>query len=312
MRLVFAGTPDFAVPALEALHAAGHDLAGVLTQPDRPAGRGRQLSVGPVKSTAQRLGLPVAQPATLRTDEGRRALAEWMPEALIVAAYGLILPPEALAIPPLGCINIHASLLPRWRGAAPIQRAILAGDAQSGVSIMRMEAGLDTGPVLRMARVPIDAATTGGMLHDTLAELGARELLVALDELAQGRARPQPQPVEGVTYAHKIDKAEARIDWTQGADAIARRVRAFNPWPICDTVARGELLRIHAAEALLSRDGLRLSGEPGRVLGLFDAALQVECSAGVLAIAQLQRAGRRVVSAREFVNAVRLEGLVFG
>ena len=217
MRIVFAGTPDFAVPALEALVAAGHDVAAVLTQPDRPAGRGLAAAASPVKQAAVRRGIPVLQPATLKTPAAQDELRALAPDALVVAAYGLILPQAILDIPRLGAINIHASLLPRWRGAAPIQRALLAGDRETGVSIMRMEAGLDTGPVLLREALPILPEDTAGTLHDRLAALGARLVVVALDGLARGTLVAAPQPVDGVTYAAKLEKHEARIDWTRSA-----------------------------------------------------------------------------------------------
>jgi methionyl-tRNA formyltransferase len=243
MRIAFAGTPGFALPPLRAL-ASRHTIVGVLTQPDRPAGRGRALTASPVKLEAAAHGWPLAQPASLKSEEERAALRAWQPDVLVVVAYGLILPQAALDIPRHGCINVHASLLPRWRGAAPIQRAILAGDADSGVSIMRMEAGLDTGPVYAVRRVPIGERMTGGELHDALADEGAGALLEVLDAIEAGTAQAVPQPTAGVTYAAKIDKAEARIDWARSAIEIDRQVRAFNPWPIAETRFAGEQLRI--------------------------------------------------------------------
>ena len=325
MRIAFAGTPEFAVPPLAALcrAAPAHEVVGVLTQPDRPAGRGQKLAQSPVKQYALAQGLPVAQPATLRNAAGREPLEAWRPEMLVVVAYGLILPPAALAIPPRGCLNIHASLLPRWRGAAPIQRAVLAGDAETGVAIMKMEAGLDTGPVLRTRRVTLGPRSTSGSLHDVLAALGAAELMASLDEIAAGTARFEPQPAEGVTYAAKIDKAEARIDWREPAVAIERRVRAFDPWPVAEARLGDEPLKILRAR-VLEEGGVpgssagagaeAVAGEgaalPGRVLGLRGDALCVACGAGVLAIERLQRAGRRPVSAREFANGLSLDGQV--
>jgi methionyl-tRNA formyltransferase len=331
MRLVFAGTPEFAVPPLAALCrlAPAHEVVGVLTQPDRPAGRGQKLAQGAVKQYALAAGLPVAQPQTLRDEAGRAPLLAWQPDLLVVVAYGLILPPAALAIPRLGGLNIHGSLLPRWRGAAPIQRAVLAGDAETGVAIMRMEAGLDTGPVLRTRRVAIGARTTSGSLHDVLAALGAAELVAALDEIEAGTARFVPQPAEGVTYAAKIDKAEARIDWRDGADAIDRRVRAFDPWPVAEARLGDEPLKILRARPLSDADAGLLPRDrgqgvdhgagpgtpivPGTVLGLRagetpGGELRVACGSGCLAIERLQRAGRKPVTAREFANAVALAG----
>jgi methionyl-tRNA formyltransferase len=309
LRIAFAGTPDFALPALRALAALPCRLVGVLTQPDRPAGRGRALQASPVKRLALELGLPLAQPATLKSEAERAAVLAWAPELLVVVAYGLILPPAVLELPRLGCLNIHASLLPRWRGAAPIQRAILAGDATTGITLMRMDAGLDTGPILRQQALAIGAQMTGGELHDALAGLGAGMLAAAIEDLAAGRIEPRPQPATGVTYAAKIDKSEALIDWTQDAEAIARRVRAFNPWPVAETRLVGEQLRIWRAAALAVAAA---GAAPGTVLGLVDGRLQVATGAGVLAIEQLQGAGRRVVGAREFANARALAGEKLG
>ena len=315
MRIAFAGTPEFAVPPLAALCRAAPALTvvGVLTQPDRPAGRGQKLAQSPVKQYALAQGLAVAQPPTLRDPAARAALAAWQPDLLVVVAYGLILPPEALAIPRLGCLNIHASLLPRWRGAAPIQRAVLAGDAETGVAIMKMEAGLDTGPVLRTRRVAIGPRTTSGSLHDVLAALGAAELVAALAQIESGEARFEPQPAEGVTYAAKIDKAEARIDWREDATAIDRRVRAFDPWPVAEARLGEEPLKVLRARPLDDAAAGRAAGvAPGTVLGLRDDALCVACGQGVLAIERLQRAGRRPVAAREFANGLVLDGQVLG
>ena len=312
MRIVFAGTPEFAVPPLAALVASRHEVVGVLTQPDRPAGRGRRVEAGAVKEFALAHGLPVAQPTTLRTPEGRAALAAWRPELMVVVAYGLILPSEALALPRRGCLNIHASLLPRWRGAAPIQRAVLAGDAQTGVTIMQMDAGLDTGPVLLERCVTIGPEDDSASLHATLALLGAAALLEAIDGLESGALQPRPQPADGVTYASKIDKAEARIDWHEDAAAIARRIRAFRPWPVAETRLRGEQLRIHRARALPepTADAAPSDGRiaPGTVLGLQDDMLVVACGRGRLGILELQRAGRRSMGAREAAQGLQSTG----
>jgi methionyl-tRNA formyltransferase len=310
MRIVFAGTPEFAVPPLAALVASRHEVVGVLTQPDRPAGRGRRVEAGAVKEFALTRGLPVAQPATLRTPEGRAALEAWRPDLMVVVAYGLILPPEALALPRLGCLNIHASLLPRWRGAAPIQRAILAGDAETGVAIMQMDAGLDTGPVLLERRLPIGADDDSAGLHATLAALGAAALLEAIDGLESGALRPRPQAEAGATYAPKIGKAEARIDWSEDAAAIARRIRAFRPWPVAETQYRGEQLRIHRARALQDGAVPGSAAAPGTVLGLEDDMWVVACGRGRLGILELQRAGRRSMGAREFAQGLQATGEV--
>ncbi len=303
MRIVFAGTPEFAVPPLAALCASRHEVVGVLTQPDRPAGRGRKLATSAIKDFALQQGLPIAQPQTLRSAEGRESLADWQPDVLVVVAYGLILPVEVLSIPRFGCLNIHASLLPRWRGAAPIQRAILAGDAYTGVTLMQMDVGLDTGPMLLQRRVAIGADVDSAALHATLAQVGAEALLETLDGLEAGTLAAQPQPSSGVTYAAKIDKAEARIDWQHDAIDIARRVRAFRPWPIAETTQRGEQVRIHEAVVIGDAEAGRAAGTvPGTLLGLRADRLVVACGRDCLGIGVLQRAGRRSVTAREFAN----------
>jgi methionyl-tRNA formyltransferase len=309
LRIAFAGTPQFALPALRVLLASAHRVVGVLTQPDRPAGRGRELRASPIKLLAQEVGLPLAQPASLKSPEGRAALAAWAPDLLVVVAYGLILPPAVLALPRLGCVNIHGSLLPRWRGAAPIQRAILAGDAETGVTIMQLDEGLDTGPMLLERRRPIHSHDTAGDLHDALSELGAAALAEAVEGLAAGTLKSRPQPADGATYAPKIEKSEARIDWSASASALDRQVRAFNPWPMAETSFAGEslkVLRARVAEQPAS------DASPGTVLGIADDGLRVACGDGVLAVRELQRAGKRPVSARDFANAVRLDGLRFG
>ena len=311
MRIVFAGTPEFSLPPLRALLASSHQVVGVLTQPDRPAGRGQQMHVSPVKQLALQSGIAVAQPASLRTDEGRAELVAWAPDLMVVVAYGLILPPAVLALPARGCLNIHASLLPRWRGAAPIQRAILAGDRLTGVTIMQMDAGLDTGPMLLTHELAITEDMTGGDLHDLLADAGAAALMTALAQIEAGTARPTPQPMDGATYAAKLSKTEARIDWARPAREIARQVRAFNPWPVAETRFQGEQLRVHRAQAHSGR-AIADAVAPGLVLGLDDAgALRVRCGEGELAIVELQRAGKRVVTAREFANGCNLTAAVF-
>ncbi len=300
------------MPALNALVTSGHSVVGVLTQPDRPKGRGQQLAASPVKQAALAANLPVAQPQTLKTEEGRAALVAWHPDVLVVVAYGLLLPPAALAVPRLGCVNIHASLLPRWRGAAPIQRAILAGDVETGVTIMQMDAGLDTGPMLLKRSIPIAQDDSGGSLHDRLATLGANALLEALDRLANGTAVAEPQPQTGVTYAAKLEKAEARIDWTARAVEIERQVRAFNPWPIAETLYEGEQLRVLRATADME-DSPRLAGQPpGTILLASERAVLVQCGMGRLAIAEIQRPGKRPVSARDFSNTAPLVGRRLG
>jgi methionyl-tRNA formyltransferase len=305
LRVAFAGTPQFAVPALRALLASRHSVAGVLTQPDRPQGRGRQLTPSPVKALALSAGLAVSQPATLRTAAGLEAVAALAADVMVVVAYGQILPRELLHLPRLGCINIHASLLPRWRGAAPIQRAILAGDAATGVTLMQMEEGLDTGGMLAVHRVPIGERDTSASLHALLATVGARALLELLEGLSAGTVQARPQPQAGVTYAPKISKAEAPINWRAPAAVISAQVRAFNPWPVAETVFAGEQLRVHDAYAGqdANHSAVTPGVAPGTWLGLAGDALRVACGAGELHVTQLQRAGRKVVAAREFVNS---------
>lgn len=300
LRIVFAGTPEFSVPCLEACRASGAEVVAVYTQPDRPAGRGRKLTPSPVKQAALAAGLAVEQPATLKSAEVQRTLADYRPDLLVVVAYGLILPRAVLAIPRLGSWNVHASLLPRWRGAAPIQRAILAGDRESGVALMQMEAGLDTGPVLLERRTPIERADTGGSLHDRLAQLGAAVLAEGLRRALGGEAlAATPQPADGITYAHKLDKAEARLDFSRPAIALEHQVRAFDPWPVAEAQIAGEHLRIWAAEAL---DRPHVAA-PGSVLGAGRDGIELACGEGVLRVTALQRAGGRRIGAADYLNA---------
>ena len=301
MRLAFMGSPDFAVPALRALHAAGHDIAAVYAQPPRPAGRGQRETPCPVHRAALDLGLPVRTPARVRRDTAEHdAFAALGLDVAVVAAYGLILPKPMLDAPRRGCLNIHASLLPRWRGAAPIHAAILAGDAASGVTIMRMEEGLDTGPMLLKEATPITPETTVQALHDALAEIGARLILRALDEDPPA----VPQPEDGVTYAPKLTKEDGRLDWSQDAAALERRVRALNPWPGTFFTHGGEQIRVLAARV---EDG---AGPPGRLLD--DAAL-VACGSGALRLTRLQRPGRAPLDADSFLRGFTLpRGAVLG
>ncbi|CAG0944648.1 methionyl-tRNA formyltransferase [Gammaproteobacteria bacterium] len=309
-RIVFAGSPEFAVPALERLVASSHQVVAVLTQPDRPAGRGRKLQAGPVKACALAHGLPLLQPASLRRDAGaREALRGLAPDLIVVVAYGLLLPPEVLAIPPRGCLNIHASLLPRWRGAAPIQAAVLAGDAQTGVALMRLEEGLDTGPVAAMQALDIGPADTAGELHDRLARLGADLLMAELDGILDGRARFVPQPATGVTHAPKITKAEAIIDWREPAVALDRRIRAFNPWPVAETRLEGQQLRCWLARPQAGGDR---TAPPGRVLAAGADGIDVQTGDGVLRLLSVQLAGRQRVAAGVFANGFAVVGRVLG
>lgn len=302
MRLVYAGTPAFAVPALAALRAAGHSIAAVYTQPDRPAGRGRRETASAVKQYALAHALALRQPFTLRAES--EPLAALHPEAMIVVAYGLLLPPAILAIPPRGCINVHASLLPRWRGAAPIARAIEAGDAETGVSIMRMEAGLDTGPVYAQARVPIAATDTAASLHDRLAALGAELLVQTLAAIEHAHAQPQPQDDARACYAPKLTKAEAIVDWRQSARILHRKIRALNPTPVANTTWRGELLRLWEVGPLDA--GIRPDKPPGTILGTDRAGIHVAAADGVLTLTRLQAPGAKPVDAVAFVNGRRL------
>jgi methionyl-tRNA formyltransferase len=312
LRLGFAGTPEFAVAALDALVRSRHSVAGVFTQPDRPAGRGQSVHSSVVKQRAVQLGLPLHQPSSFKTPEATAMLRELELDALVVVAYGLILPAAALALPRLGCFNIHGSLLPRWRGAAPIQRALLAGDSMTGVTIMRMEAGLDTGPILKIRALSIAAADSAGTVHDKLARLGGELIVEALDAVADGQAVETPQPADGVTYADKINKAEALIDWRNDASSILRRVHAFNPWPIAETRWDGAQLRVWDAE-VVDEATQRASGgvTPGRVIAASSAGVDVACGRGVLRLLRLQLAGRKPLAAAEFIKAQRLTDASF-
>jgi methionyl-tRNA formyltransferase len=313
-RLVFAGSPDFAVPALEVLAHSGHEVVAVLTQPDRPAGRGLGTRASPVKVAAVALGLTVWQPGSLRRDPVAVArLAELAPDLMVVVAFGQILPPEVLAIPRRGCVNLHASLLPRWRGAAPIQAAILAGDAETGVTLMQLDAGLDTGPMLASVRVPIDADTTGGSLHDELAQRGAGLLRQHLDALLAGTLSAAAQPETGVSWAPKLAKSDARLDWREPAEQLGRRVRAYQPWPIAETTLDGRQLRIHAAQVLPAA-GMAPAAltHPGTVLDAAASGIDVQAGAGVLRLTSVQLAGRQRLAAAEFARGQALAGKVLG
>jgi methionyl-tRNA formyltransferase len=307
LRVAFAGTPDFAAAALKAIHGAGYAVPLVMTQPDRPAGRGMKLTPSAVKQLALELGAPVAQPRSLRLDgkfpdeaaAGRAALEAARPDVLVVAAYGLILPEWVLALPRLGCLNIHGSLLPRWRGAAPIHRAIEAGDAETGITIMQMDAGLDTGDMLRREREPIRFDDTTGRLHDRLASLGARLVVQSLADAAAGTLAPVKQPAEGVTYAHKIDKAEAAIDWTQPAGAIERRVRAFDPFPGASFKAQGETVKLWRAQV----ERLDVAAAPGTVVAVDGQQLVVACGDGALALLDVQRPGGKRAPVAQWLQA---------
>lgn len=308
MRLIYAGTPDFAVAALARIIAAGHEVAAVYTQPDRPAGRGRKLQASPVKETALENGIPVEQPINFKSAEAREHLASYGAEAMVVAAYGLILPQSVLDVFPKGCINIHASLLPRWRGAAPIQRAMLAGDTESGVCIMQMEAGLDTGPVLSTHKLRITAHMTGGMLHDALATLGAEAIVSSLRAIEDGVAVATAQDDSMATYAEKLNKAEAEIDWTQAATRIDAKIRGFNPWPVAQTRWKGKSIRLWNS-TLSDHRGTQPAGD---IIAADNQGIHVQTGQGVVAVTELQLPGKKRVKATDFINAQNPVGTRFG
>ncbi|ACL71295.1 methionyl-tRNA formyltransferase [Thioalkalivibrio sulfidiphilus] len=308
LRIVYAGTPEFAVPALQALIDSPHDVVAVYTQPDRPAGRGRKLTPSPIKHLALEHGIPVEQPERLKPPEVQARLRAYAPDVMVVAAYGLILPRAVLEIPKHGCLNIHASLLPRWRGAAPIQRAILAGDAETGVTLMQMAAGLDTGDMLLKAVTPIGPGDTAQELHDRLAEQGAQLLLDCLEDLQAGRLRPEPQDEALATYAEKLSKAEAELDWFLSAAALDRQVRAFNPWPVAFTHLDGETLRIWAAAPVAST----VTATPGTVVAEGPQGIDVATGEGLLRLTRIQFPGGRPLTAEQVVAGRSLLGKRLG
>ena len=299
MRIVFAGTPEFAAEHLKALIDSPYDVVAVYTQPDRPAGRGQKLMPSAVKQLAVDNGIPVLQPPTLRNAEAQAELAAFAPDLMVVVAYGLILPQAVLDIPRLGCINSHASLLPRWRGAAPIQRAVEAGDSESGVTVMRMEAGLDTGPMLLKVSTPISATDTGGTLHDRLAEMGPPAVLEAVAGLAAGTLQGEIQDDSLATYAHKLNKDEARLDWSRPAVELERLIRAFNPWPICHSTLNGEAVKVLAASLSTG------SGAPGEILGASKDGLIVACGEQALCLTRLQLPGGKALNFSDLFNSRR-------
>ncbi|WP_448202680.1 methionyl-tRNA formyltransferase [Azospirillum sp. sgz302134] len=299
LRLVFMGTPDFAVPSLRALVEAGHEVACVYSQPPRPAGRGQQVQKSPVHRFAEEHGIPVRTPKSLRNAEAQAEFAALKADAAVVAAYGLILPQPVLDAPRLGCLNVHGSLLPRWRGAAPIQRAILAGDAETGITIMQMDIGLDTGAMLLKDRVPITAHTTATSLHDDLAAMGARLIVEALDGIAEGRLTAEPQPEEGVTYAAKLTREDGRLDWTRDAAYVERQVRALTPWPGCWFDIRNERIKVLKAEP--SPDARKAA--PGTLL---DDRLTIACADGAVRLTAVQRPGKAPVDGAAFLRGFAL------
>lgn len=308
-RLLFAGSPEFALPALERLLGSGHEVLAVLTQPDRPAGRGRRLAACPVKQRALAHGLPVLQPPTLKDEAVQQQLRALAPDLMVVVAYGLLLPPAVLAIPRRGCVNVHASLLPRWRGASPIQAALLAGDPETGVSIMALDQGLDTGPVYTTRRLPVATDDTAATLSARLAELGAAALADVLTGILTGALAPRPQPVTGITHAGRISKSAALIDWRRPAVEIDRQVRAYNPWPVAETRLAGQQLRCWSANPLPASPGV---GEPGLVTAAGPDGIDVQTGTGLLRLMAVQLPGRPVTAAADFVRSRPLAGVRLG
>jgi methionyl-tRNA formyltransferase len=302
MRIIFAGTPEFAAQSLKALLTTDHEICAVYTQPDRPSGRGRKLTASAVKQVALENNLPVEQPINFKNQSERDILAAYKADVMIVVAYGILLPQAILDMPKMGCINIHASLLPRWRGAAPIQRAILAGDTETGICIMQMEAGLDTGPVLTRATCPISEQDTSQSLHDTLAQLGAKTLLSTLTNLADLQVKAVPQNDDKTCYADKIVKSEAVINWHHPAKAISQQIRAFNPWPIAQTSWKGTALRIWFAEAINRHNKV----SPGEIIATDSDRILVATGDGVIAITHIQTPGKKAMSVKDFLNANKL------
>ena len=298
LRVIFAGTPDFAASALSALIESNHEIVAVYTQPDRPAGRGRKLRASPVKELALKNDIPVFQPENLKETETQDVLRTFNADVMVVAAYGLILPQVVLDIPRLGCLNIHASLLPRWRGAAPIQRAIAAGDKESGITIMQMNAGLDTGDILRLFACPITAEDSGGDLHDRLAEIGANAIVKVLNDLDSDKLKPTAQDNSLATYAHKLDKKEAIIHWQSSAQEIERLIRAFNPWPVAFTYINNKTLRIWQAQVLTDNSDL----EAGTVIACDKKGIDISCGEGTLRLLKLQPSGSKAMDVASFMN----------
>jgi len=301
LRIIFAGTPDFAARHLDALLSSGHEVVGVFTQPDRPAGRGKKLTTGPVKVLAEEHGLPVYQPASLRPQENQQLVADLNADVMVVVAYGLILPKAVLDMPRLGCVNVHGSLLPRWRGAAPIQRSLWAGDTETGVTIMMMDVGLDTGDMLHKLACPITAEDTSATLYDKLADLGPQGLIETLQQLADNTAKPEVQDEALVTYAEKLSKEEAQIDWSLSAAQLERCIRAFNPWPMSWMTIDGQPVKVWKASVI---DG-DTTAEPGTIIESNKQGIQVATAEGILNLESLQPAGKKAMSAQDLLNSRR-------
>ncbi|MEI9484342.1 methionyl-tRNA formyltransferase [Enterobacter cancerogenus] len=301
LRIIFAGTPDFAARHLDALLSSGHNVVGVFTQPDRPAGRGKKLMPGPVKALAEEHGLPVFQPASLRPEENQQLVADLNADVMVVVAYGLILPKAVLDMPRLGCINVHGSLLPRWRGAAPIQRSLWAGDAETGVTIMKMDVGLDTGDMLYKLSCPITPEDTSATLYDKLAELGPQGLIKTLEQLAEGTAKPEVQDEALMTYAEKLSKDEALLDWTLPAAQLERCIRAFNPWPVSWMVIDDQPVKVWKASVIESH----VQAAPGTIVEANKQGIQVATADGILNLESLQPAGKKAMSVQDLLNSRR-------
>jgi len=305
LRIVYAGTPDFSVPSLKALIDSPHEVVAVYTQPDRPSGRGRKISFGPVKQIAVDANIPVEQPPSLKGEDAQKTLANYNADVIVVAAYSLMLPQAVLDIPTYGCLNIHGSLLPRWRGAAPIERAIQAGDSETGITIMQMAAGLDTGDMLFKIKCPITQEDTGQTIHDRLAKDGADGLMIVLDQLIENKLTPEVQDDSLSTYAHKLDKAEAEIDWTQSASQIDRTIRAYNPWPVAFTKFNGKPLRLFMSKVEANKN----SDEPvGTVIDETPEGISIVTGDGVLSFSRLQLPSKKIINARDFLNGRSLLG----
>lgn len=301
LRIIFAGTPDFAARHLDALLSSEHQIVGVFTQPDRPAGRGKKLMPGPVKVLAEEKGIPVFQPVSLRPQENQQLVADLQADVMVVVAYGLILPKAVLEMPRLGCLNVHGSLLPRWRGAAPIQRSLWAGDAETGVTIMQMDVGLDTGAMLYKLSCPITAEDTSATLYDKLAQLGPQGLLETLTQIASGTATPEVQNEAQVTYAEKLSKEEARVDWTLSATQLERCIRAFNPWPMSYIVIDDQPVKVWKASVI----NTQVKAEPGTIIEANKQGIQVATADGILNLESLQPAGKKAMSAQDLLNSRR-------